>query len=241
VCILILSFALLLTAQAGFAQTGTTAYAYDALGRVITATNTNGFTVTYTYDAAGNRTQMVSATTPPVADGTVLVTQSTAGSFSYTIPAGVAYVDIEGWGSGGNGYGFQICIFSQCHQYSFGGGGGGYFKKNIAVTAGQVITGNVAIGGGSAATTITSPALTANPGTSGIGAVGGGASGGDTNTAGHNCCIGSNYSGGGAGNGGGDQNSYGANGTTPGGGAGGSWPNGGAGANGQIRITARTS
>lgn len=40
-------------------------YAYDALGRLTSATYPNGVTITYTYDAAGNRTQVVAASTPP--------------------------------------------------------------------------------------------------------------------------------------------------------------------------------
>jgi len=40
-------------------------YAYDSLGRLTSATYPNGVTITYTYDAAGNRTQVVAASTPP--------------------------------------------------------------------------------------------------------------------------------------------------------------------------------
>lgn len=48
------------------AGAGSFAYAYDALGRVVTATNPNGSIVTYTYDAAGNRTQYIASATPAV-------------------------------------------------------------------------------------------------------------------------------------------------------------------------------
>lgn len=34
-------------------------YAYDALGRIVSATYTNGKTINYTYDAAGNRAQVI--------------------------------------------------------------------------------------------------------------------------------------------------------------------------------------
>lgn len=173
-----------------------------------------------------------------VTDGTVLLDSSTPGSFSYTVPAGVSYVDIEGWGGGASaGY------FAAYNMY-FGGGGGGYFKRHIAVTQGQVISGNIAAGGGTASTTVTSPALTAttplplNGQSGGQGGLGGTASGGDVNTSGNACCQVALTDGGGAGNGGGNQTTLNANGTPPGGGGAG---NTGLGANGRIVITARTS
>ncbi|WP_238947603.1 RHS repeat domain-containing protein [Caldimonas brevitalea] len=36
-------------------------YTYDTLGRVKTVTYSNGVVITYTYDAAGNRTSVVTA------------------------------------------------------------------------------------------------------------------------------------------------------------------------------------
>ena len=50
-------------ACAGTAAAGTTSYTYDALGRVVTAVYPNGTTVTYQYDSAGNRSQVVQSTT----------------------------------------------------------------------------------------------------------------------------------------------------------------------------------
>lgn len=40
-------------------------YTYDALGRLTSATYPGGVTITYSYDPAGNRTEVVSAPTPP--------------------------------------------------------------------------------------------------------------------------------------------------------------------------------
>jgi len=41
------------------AQAGTIAYTYDALGRLATVTYSDGTVITYSYDAAGNRTAYV--------------------------------------------------------------------------------------------------------------------------------------------------------------------------------------
>lgn len=181
--------------------------------------------------------------TVSVPDGTVLYTTSNPGAYSYTIPAGVAFVDVEGWGAGYPGFALNP------NQLS-GGGGGGYFKKHIAVSQGQVITGSISpppapMSSGfptpAGPVTVTSPvSLSAAAGAL---SSGGTASGGDINTTGHNCCITYFYSGGGAGNGGGDQNAISGPGTTPGGGGAGAYPLGSLGpaAAGQIRITARTS
>lgn len=40
---------------------GTVTYTYDTLGRLKTATYSNGVAVTYYYDAAGNRTSVVTS------------------------------------------------------------------------------------------------------------------------------------------------------------------------------------
>ena len=43
---------------------GSISYTYDALGRVKTATYSNGVVVTYTYDAAGNRVSQITTGAP---------------------------------------------------------------------------------------------------------------------------------------------------------------------------------
>lgn len=45
-------------ALAGAAPALADSYTYDALGRLVTVQTDNGSTITYTYDAAGNRTAM---------------------------------------------------------------------------------------------------------------------------------------------------------------------------------------
>lgn len=49
----------LLFAWVGAADAATVTYAYDALGRLVSATYSTGYTVVYTYDANGNRTAKV--------------------------------------------------------------------------------------------------------------------------------------------------------------------------------------
>lgn len=43
---------------------GSVAYTYDSLGRLKTATYSNGVVITYNYDAAGNRTSQVTTGVP---------------------------------------------------------------------------------------------------------------------------------------------------------------------------------
>lgn len=56
------AFACLLWTQA--ATAGSTAYTYDAVGRVTSVQYSNGASITYAYDTAGNRTSTVSALQP---------------------------------------------------------------------------------------------------------------------------------------------------------------------------------
>ena len=240
----------------------------------------SGTTITYTPTSAGSDSFQYTATNAAgtsapatvsfsnnYADGTVLYTVTPAyvantspvtSAYSYTVPAGVSYVDIEIWGAGAGGSIFEQCVYAACSTAYYGGGGAGYVKKHIAVTAGTVISGNVGIGGTGDAisaftiyngigytgyywgvaggnTTVSSPALTATGGASDYtGGAGGTGSGGDTNTSGTAV---SGQTGGGAGDGGGGQSTINATGTAPGGGGG----SGGAGASGEVKITARTS
>ncbi|MBP1153063.1 MULTISPECIES: RHS repeat domain-containing protein [unclassified Methylocaldum] len=52
----IIASAAVAASLAGPAWAGSVTYTYDTLGRVITATYSNGVVITYSYDAAGNRT-----------------------------------------------------------------------------------------------------------------------------------------------------------------------------------------
>jgi YD repeat-containing protein len=51
----------LLLAGPALATPATTTYTYDDLGRVATVTYQNGMVITYNYDPAGNRTQVVTS------------------------------------------------------------------------------------------------------------------------------------------------------------------------------------
>jgi YD repeat-containing protein len=56
--------ALVYVALIPIAHAGVT-YTYDTLGRLSLATYDNGKTITYTYDPAGNRTQVATANSAP--------------------------------------------------------------------------------------------------------------------------------------------------------------------------------
>jgi YD repeat-containing protein len=206
----------------------------------LTFTPTTGFNgvATFTYTISDGRGGPAEGTVSvtvgtAVADGTVLVTQSTQGSFSFTIPAGVTFIDIEGWGGGGDAWYNEL---GELGGFEVPGSGGGYFKKHISVTPGQVITGYVSSNGDATPTSIAAPALAAAAGLQE--GEGSWATGGDVNTPGRAGGQGNWWNGGGAGNGGGDQTTFGASGTSPGGGGAARM---GGGAPGRIKITARTS
>ena len=196
----------------------------------------DSFTYTLSDGQGGVATGTVNITVSSgVADGTVLYTKSTSGSFSFTIPAGVTQVDIEGWGGGNNGRAEEVVLFEE--TYFFGGPGGGYFKKRITVTEGQVLSGTVSASGPASSTTVPAYSLVANSPSTITSGAGGAASGGDINIQGTACCSPNSWVGGGAGNGGGNATAFGDNGTAPGGGGAAE----GMGNPGQIRITARTN
>jgi len=75
----------------GISEAGTTAYTYDALGRVIAVTYPSGTADNFQYDSAGNRTQVVRATSaivaPTVGNTSLTVAYNTAGSVAL-LPSG---------------------------------------------------------------------------------------------------------------------------------------------------------
>lgn len=70
-----------------YAQNVTTAYQYDALGRVTTAQDTSGSQVTYAYDAAGNRTLVNGQHVLLAADFNLTTLPNQAKTFSPTLNA----------------------------------------------------------------------------------------------------------------------------------------------------------
>lgn len=186
----------------------------------------------------------------PVPDGNVLFDQTTAGSWTFTVPDGTPLVEIQIWGGGGAG-GNSSGGSKGSVNPGYGGGGGAYVAHKISVTVGQVLSGTVGTGGANGlngtATTCSSPSLSAAYGTAAVSntsqGVGGTASGGNVaNTNGHNGGLTNVWDGGGAGNGGGDQTANANPGTQPGGGgSGGYYGSPGAGASGRVRIVARSS
>jgi hypothetical protein len=187
-----------------------------------------------------------SNTSPAPPSGTVLFSSSVAGSWSYTSTV-TGNIVLEGWAGGGPGYTGSYVKGGSSFPGA-GGGGGGYFRLVVAITVGDILSGNIGAGGNvvgptaGGATTCPGQTLNANGGTAALFSThgnGGTASGGSTNTTGHNGSATNLWSGGGAGNGGGDQNSIGGAGTLPGGGSAGA--NFGvapkSGQNGQIKIT----
>jgi YD repeat-containing protein len=61
---LILAASFVAIISSGAVASTATTYTYDTLGRVSTATYPNGTVITYSYDPAGNRTQVVTVTSP---------------------------------------------------------------------------------------------------------------------------------------------------------------------------------
>ncbi len=70
------------------ARAATATYDYDALGRLTKVTNSDGKLAVYRYDAAGNRSQVVSGTLPGVPASITVPASSSTGA--YTISWGTA-------------------------------------------------------------------------------------------------------------------------------------------------------
>jgi hypothetical protein len=71
---------------------------------------------------------------------------TTSGNWTFTVPAGVYYVNVEIWGAGGGGGGANSAGLAA------GGGAGGYSTFGLTVSPGDVLNGNVgaAASGGAA-------------------------------------------------------------------------------------------
>jgi len=232
------------------ASAQSTTQTYDELGRLVSVTYPNGTTVTYNYDAAGNRTSVVTASSfAPITN-----IYTTPGSFVETVPNGATMVTItvDGAGAGG-GKSSAIGVFD-----ADGGGGGSRavltsrpvlpaeWNSTVAYVVGAGGAGGAtsnALGANGGASTVSgtlnSTAIAINAG-GGFGNTNGGtASGGTTNANGGAGVVGNTTSGtGGAGAGGG---AGGAGGSVRGGGGGGAFAaggngttNGGNGANGRV-------
>lgn len=59
-----IALCLLMLTWTGIAWAGSATYTYDALGRLSSVTYGSGVTITYVYDAAGNRTSYVVSGAP---------------------------------------------------------------------------------------------------------------------------------------------------------------------------------
>lgn len=221
------------TATSVTVSTGASHGSASASGTSITYTPTSGYsgsdsfqyTATNAMGTSSPATVSVTVTSTQVANGTVLFTTSSLDTFSYTVPSGVSYVDVELWGHGADAYYEDWGGGEPFEPTTVGGSGGSYSKKHFAVTTGQVISGAI----GYFSTYVTSPSFQA-------GGWGNPASGGDVNTS--NSTIPTTYVGQHSANGGGDQSGFSGNGNFPGGGGAGYF---GLGADGQVKITARTS
>ncbi len=73
------------------------------------------------------------------APGTTANTYSTAGSSTWTVPAGVTSVTVAAWGAGGAGGGSTDAGFGSARGGA-GGGGGAYASSTLSVTPGQQLT-----------------------------------------------------------------------------------------------------
>src|SRR3990170_6791398 len=83
-----LTAGLIILFTVGIVHAATITYTYDSLNRLTRVDYGNGYTIEYTYDAAGNRlTLKASDTTPPdtsISSQSSTPTNSTSASFSFT-------------------------------------------------------------------------------------------------------------------------------------------------------------
>lgn len=127
-------------------------YTYDSSGRLIRATYSNGITIQYRYDAAGNRTQIVTTNTPNTAPVAVNDTASVQSSASVDILVRANDTDADG----------NTLTVTAVGSPTGGGsvsiqGGGTYVRYTAPATAGtKTFTYTVSDGaGGSATATVT--------------------------------------------------------------------------------------
>lgn len=75
-------------------------------------------------------------------------TFTTAGGWSFTIPTGTVYIEVEMWGAGGGGgYGFAASgRGGQVFQRGGGGGGGAYARHRIRTLVGGLRAGDLLLG-----------------------------------------------------------------------------------------------
>jgi hypothetical protein len=116
----------------------------DIIGSVKITDGTEGVGKVLTSDAAGN----ASWQTPTGGGGSIgfsnIASFNNPGTFTFTVPSGVAKVMVECWGGGGGGAGSNS-------GNAGGGGGGGYGKQILSVIPGNsytVVVGNGGAGGG---------------------------------------------------------------------------------------------
>lgn len=77
-----------------------------------------------------------------VAVSRTTVLNTTPGGYSFTVPAGVYFVKVTGWGGGGGGG-----TTNQATSAGSGGGGGAWGYINLTVTPGDIISGNIGVSG----------------------------------------------------------------------------------------------
>lgn len=177
-------------------------------GSAIATTTAYGFTRMATAAEAAAKASDSTALSPlTVAAATSIVGRTivykTAGTYTFTVPANVTQVEVEGWGAGGAGGASGDGVGNIAGTAGCGGGGGGYFYKlltglvpgqtiTVTIGAGGIGVGNAAAAGGTGGTTSFGAYCSATGGAGGnsgrnyltIGGAGGGAAGGDLNVTG---------------------------------------------------------